>query len=54
MNGSEWGWLAYNKQSGRLQINVGESNELMLDQSDHLVPLLSNKVWVDAQIVFNP
>ena len=46
--GADWGWLAFNQNTGRLEVHIGvngENNDIQLNQADGLVPLLSTEIW---------
>merc|ERR1712086_1089920 len=48
IQGSGWGWLAYNKQTGDLEIRTTANQDRLVDQGAHLVPLLTVDVWEHA------
>ncbi|XP_072358725.1 superoxide dismutase [Mn], mitochondrial isoform X2 [Scyliorhinus torazame] len=47
VQGSGWGWLGYNKNSGRLQL-AAASNQDPLQGTTGLIPLLGIDVWEHA------
>ena len=48
VQGSGWGWLAYNKQTKELEIRTTFNQDRLVDQSAALVPLLTVDVWEHA------
>ena len=48
VQGSGWGWLAYNKQTKELEIRTTFNQDRLSDQSAALVPLLTLDVWEHA------
>lgn len=48
VQGSGWGWLAYNKQTKELEIRTTFNQDRLCDQSPNLVPLLTIDVWEHA------
>lgn len=48
VQGSGWGWLAYNKQTKELEIRTTANQDRLCDQSAALVPLLTIDVWEHA------
>jgi superoxide dismutase len=45
---SLWIWLVYNKGTGMLEIEIAENQQMMLDKSNLLVPLLNIDLWEHA------
>ena len=48
VQGSGWGWLAYNKTSGDLEFRTTANQDRLADQGAHLVPLLTIDIWEHA------
>lgn len=48
VQGSGWGWLAYNKVSGDLEFRTTANQDRLCDQGAHLVPLLTIDIWEHA------
>ena len=48
VQGSGWGWLAYNKTSGDLEFRTSANQDRLADQGAHLVPLLTIDIWEHA------
>lgn len=52
--GSSWEWLAYNKNTGELEMKNKENYEVWCDPpSVELVPLLTTDIWLDDYQVKN-
>ena len=48
VQGSGWGWLAFNKNSGGLEFRTTSNQDRLVDQGAHLVPLLTIDIWEHA------
>ena len=48
IQGSGWGWLAYNKNSKGLEYRTTFNQDRLVDQGAHLVPLLTIDIWEHA------
>ena len=48
LQGSGWGWLAYNKISGNVEYQTTVNQDRLSDIGAHLVPLLTIDVWEHA------
>ena len=48
LQGSGWGWLAFNKITGLLEYHQTENQDRLCDKGAHLVPLLTIDVWEHA------
>ena len=48
VQGSGWGWLAYNKNSGHLEFRTTANQDRLADQGAHLVPILTIDIWEHA------
>lgn len=51
VQGSGWGWLAYNKTSGDLEFRTTANQDRLCDQGAHLVPLLTIDIWEHAYYI---
>lgn len=51
--GLDWGWLAFNKKTGNLEIKTSYSQDIFTDDpTEDLVPLLVTDLWVN--VYMNP
>mgnify|MGYP002633457228 CR=1 FL=1 len=48
VQGSGWGWLAYNKKTSALEFRTTANQDRLSDQGAHLVPLLTVDIWEHA------
>ena len=48
VQGSGWGWLAYNKSTKQLEFRTTANQDRLCDQGAHLVPLLTIDIWEHA------
>jgi Fe-Mn family superoxide dismutase len=48
VQGSGWGWLAYNKHSGLLEYRATKNQDTLADISNSLIPLMTIDVWEHA------
>ena len=48
IQGSGWGWLAYNKTTGAVEYHTTANQDRLSDKGAHLVPLLTVDVWEHA------
>ena len=48
IQGSGWGWLAFNKNSGSLEFRTTANQDRLVDQGAHLVPILTVDIWEHA------
>ena len=48
VQGSGWGWLAWNKTSGKLEYHTTKDQDRLVDKGAHLVPLLTVDIWEHA------
>lgn len=48
VQGSGWGWLAYNKQTKELEIRTTFNQDRLCDQSASLVPIMTVDIWEHA------
>ena len=48
VQGSGWGWLAYNKVSGDVEFRTTANQDRLCDESNHLSPLLTVDIWEHA------
>ena len=48
IQGSGWGWLAYNKTSGAVEYHTTANQDRLSDKGAHLVPLLTIDIWEHA------
>ena len=51
IQGSGWGWLAYNKKQHRLQFSATANQDLITDGNQDLVPILNMDVWEHAYYI---
>ena len=51
VQGSGWGWLAYNKNSGALEFRTTANQDRLADQGAHLVPILTIDIWEHAYYI---
>ena len=51
VQGSGWGWLAYNKTSKELEFRTTANQDRLCDQGAHLVPLLTIDIWEHAYYI---
>ena len=51
VQGSGWGWLAFNKNSGSLEFRTTANQDRLVDQGAHLVPLLTVDIWEHAYYI---
>ena len=51
VQGSGWGWLAYNKTSKNLEFRTTFNQDRLVDQGAHLVPLLTIDIWEHAYYI---
>ena len=51
VQGSGWGWLAYNKTSGEIEFRTTANQDRLVDQGAHLVPLLTIDIWEHAYYI---
>ena len=51
VQGSGWGWLAYNKNSKELEFRTSANQDRLVDQGAHLVPLLTIDIWEHAYYI---
>ena len=51
VQGSGWGWLAFNKTSGDLEFRTTANQDRLADQGAHLVPLLTIDIWEHAYYI---
>jgi len=51
VQGSGWGWLAYNKNSKELEFRTTANQDRLVDQGAHLVPLLTIDIWEHAYYI---
>jgi Fe-Mn family superoxide dismutase len=51
VQGSGWGWLGYNKATGRVEVATC-ANQDPLEATTGLVPLLGIDVWEHAYVVY--
>jgi Fe-Mn family superoxide dismutase len=51
VQGSGWGWLAYNKNSKELEFRKTANQDRLVDQGAHLVPLLTIDIWEHAYYI---
>jgi len=47
VKGKGWCWLAYNIETGGLEIKVTPNEELLIERSPEHIPLLTIDVWVN-------
>ena len=48
VQGSGWGWLAYNKSTKELEFHTTANQDRLSDKGAHLVPLLTVDIWEHA------
>ena len=48
VQGSGWGWLAYNKVSKKLEFHTTNNQDRLIDKGAQLVPLLTIDIWEHA------
>ena len=48
VQGSGWGWLAFNKTAGKLEFHTTKDQDRLSDKGAHLVPLLTVDIWEHA------
>ena len=48
IQGSGWGWLAYNKTTKSVEFHTTANQDRLSDKGAHLVPLLTVDVWEHA------
>ena len=51
VQGSGWGWLAFNKNSKELEFRTTANQDRLVDQGAHLVPLLTIDIWEHAYYI---
>ena len=48
IQGSGWGWLAYNKQNQMIEFHATANQDTLIEKGSHLVPLLTIDIWEHA------
>ena len=48
VQGSGWGWLAFNKSTSQLEFRTTSNQDRLCDQGAHLVPLMTIDIWEHA------